>query len=67
MAGRPVASATLGLHAVVMLILVAAYREAPSPLKAWVAMAIRIAVWLAILALLWEAGIDRPDGSQPQT
>ncbi|MDI9547134.1 MAG: hypothetical protein QM346_05980 [Chloroflexota bacterium] len=62
----PVASATLGLHAVVMLILVAAYRGAVAP-QSLVAMAIRIAVWLAILALLWGRHRPARDGSQPQT
>jgi len=60
----PVALATLGLHAVVMLILVAPYRDAVAP-QSLAATAIRIAVWLVILALLW--GRRKPERTGPTT
>ncbi len=48
----PLAAATLGLHTVVMLVLITTYRGTVAP-QSLVAMAIRFAVWLAIIALLW--------------
>jgi hypothetical protein len=48
----PAALATLGLHAVVMLILQTAYREVVA-LDSIVAMTIRITAWLIILVLMY--------------
>jgi hypothetical protein len=48
----PAALATLGLHAVVMLILQTAYREVVA-IDSIVAMTVRMTVWVIILALLY--------------
>lgn len=48
---QPAALLTLGLHALVMLLLLAAYRREVAR-ESLVAMALRIFVWLVILALL---------------
>jgi ABC-type enterobactin transport system permease subunit len=49
----PFTATTLGLHVVVMLFLLTAYRGTAAS-QSLVAMAIRIAVWVGILALLWD-------------
>lgn len=48
---RPAAMATFAAHTLVMLILLAAYRDVVAP-DSLVAMTVRIVVWLIILVLL---------------
>ena len=48
----PVAVGTFGAHAVVMLILLAAYRDVVAP-DSIVAMSVRLTVWLIVLALMF--------------
>jgi hypothetical protein len=48
----PAAIGTFSAHAIVMLILQTAYREVVAP-DSVVAMSVRLAVWLVILALLY--------------
>jgi len=48
----PAAIGTFSAHAIVMLILQAAYREVVAP-DSIVAMSVRLAVWLIILALMF--------------
>ena len=48
---RPAAMGTFSAHAIVMLILLVAYREVVAP-DSIVAMSIRLAVWLIILVLM---------------
>jgi hypothetical protein len=48
----PVAIATFGLHALVMLILQTSYREVVA-IDSVVAMTVRMAVWIIILVLLY--------------
>lgn len=48
----PAASATFGLHALVMLILLVAYRGVVAP-DSIVAMTVRLIVWAIILALMF--------------
>jgi hypothetical protein len=49
--GRPLALATLGLHSIVLLLLMVAYREVVAP-DSMVAMTVRITVWIIISTLL---------------
>lgn len=51
-AAAPAAVGTFGAHAVVMLILLAAYRHVVAP-DSLVAMSVRLTVWLIVLALMF--------------
>ncbi|MBK8989921.1 MAG: hypothetical protein IPM39_28305 [Chloroflexi bacterium] len=51
---RPAAIATFAAHTLVMLILLAAYRDVVAP-DSLVAMIVRIVVWIVILTLLFFA------------
>ncbi len=50
------ASLTLGLHSLVMVILLTAYRSVVAP-DSLMAMTLRITVWIVILVLLRRAGV----------
>lgn len=49
---RPVAIATFGLHALIMLILQISYRDVVA-IDSIVAMTVRMAVWIIILMMLY--------------
>ena len=56
---RPVAIATFGLHALVMLILQTSYRDVVA-IDSIVAMTMRMAVWIIILAVLYMQARRKP-------